>query len=58
MGSFAHGFLILATDEVFFCEASDSPPLPLLPLSDSTYFPVLPSFFSPQSVESGAWEKK
>lgn len=58
MGSFAHGFLMLATDESFFCDASDSPPLPLLPFSDSAHFPVLPPFFYPQSVESGTWEKK
>lgn len=58
MGFLAHGFMVLATDGVFFQKASDSPPLPVLPPSDSTPFPVLLPFFSPQSVESGAGEKK
>lgn len=58
MGFLAHGFQVLATDGVSFHKASDSPPLPLLPPFDSTPSPVLLPFFSPQSVESGAGEKK
>lgn len=52
MGFLAHGFLVLATDRVFFGETCCSFP------PDSTPFPAFPHLFSAQSVESGAQKEK